>query len=160
MGRPNLGLTPTIQQVRPWHMAMARAVVAGARPKDLVQMYGYTPTMITKIINSPLFRAEVSRLAAQNEHLAVNVDASLQLMVPRALEVLDFELGDEDSAELPLSERKHRVNVAKSVMEAAGHGKRDQPVHLHKHEHYEVKDLSDEELYRDVVDITKKVEEA
>lgn len=155
MGRTNQGLSTYIQQLRPWHRKMAIDVVAGARPKDLVQTYGYTDAMITRIINSPLFKAEVERMRQRNEDIAVDVNADLKAMAPRAAEILDVELGEQDVEKLPLGERKHKVDVALAVLDRAGYGKKDVPIHLHKHAHVEVKDLSDEELYRDVLDLVE-----
>lgn len=155
MGRIDRGLSTHIQQLRPWHRSMARAVVAGARPNELATQYGYTPAMITRIINSPLFKAAVARMEEKNEDIAVDVNADLKAMAPRAAEILDVELGEEDVEKLPLGERKHKVSVALSVLDRAGFGKKDQPLHLHKHAHVEVKDLSDEELYRDVLDLVE-----
>ena len=158
MGRHERGLSQHITQLRPWHRNMARQVVAGARPGELAEMYGYTPAMITRIINSPLFKAEVARMEQRNEDIAVDVNADLKNMAPRAAEVLDLELGDDDVAKLSLQERHLRVKTAFGVLDRAGYGRKDQPVHLHKHEHLHVKEMSDEELYRDVIDMATEGE--
>lgn len=150
MGRLMEFKSPKIHQVRPWHRAMARMVVAGARPGEIAEAYGYTPSQVTLIMGSPLFQAEVARLEAAAEELAVDVNADLKQMAVRAAEVLDRELEAEPQNR---QERALQVQTAFGVLDRAGFGKKDNPIHLHKHEHLEVGKLSLEELYKDVIDI-------
>lgn len=154
MGRHNEGLTfanhGSIQQVRPWHRALARAVASGMRPNEICDAYGYTAAWITRIISTPLFQAEVARIEAQAEDVAVDVRRDLNVMAPRAVEVLDERLDDGEDKRLQL-------DAAKDVLDRVGHGKQNAPsLHLHKHEHVETKKLTDEELYRDVVEMAQE----
>lgn len=76
----------------------------------------------------------------------------------RAVEIIDRELEENPVA---LDERKHQTSVAFGVLEKAGFTKKDASIHFHKHEHHETKELSDEELFRDVIDIVgEEVEDA
>lgn len=141
-----------ISQVRPWHRAMARMVAAGGRPGEIAESFGYSPCQISIIIGSPLFQAEVARLEAQADASAVNVRQDLQLMSGRAIEVLD------EALETPVKDwqdRAKRIDAAFGVLDRAGYGKKDQPQeHKHLHLHAEVKQMSDEELLKDVLDLT------
>jgi len=132
---------------------MARMVVTGARPRDLMETFGYSAGQISRILGSPLFEAEVARLESQADQVVVDINEDLQLMSSRAIEVLDRELDGED---LELGDRKLRVQTAFGVLAMAGHSKKDQPLHLHKHEHVHVDKMSDEELYRDVIDMVEE----
>lgn len=161
MGRENRGLTAAnhnpIIQVRPWHRAIARAVAMGMRPTEIAEKYGYTNAHITRIMGSPLFKAEVARLEAQIEIGALNVRGELEQMAPRANEVLDRELEMDPTN---LMERRLQVGVAQDILDRTGHGGKAAPsLHLHKHEHREVKDMTDEELYREVMEMAQEEEE-
>ena len=131
MGRLNEGLTVAnhggIQQVRPWHRALARAVASGMRPGEICAAYGYTPAWITRIMETPLFQAEVARIESLAEIQAVDVREDLNSMAPRAVEVIDECLDGED--------KKLKFEAAKDVLDRTGHHKNTQNLHLHKHEH-------------------------
>lgn len=152
MGRLMEWKSPKIQQCRPWHRAMARMVVAGARPMEIAESFGYTAGQISKIIQSPLFEAELHRLESEAEAAAVDIHEDLAQMSLRAAEILDRELQPDPT---DLRSREHQVQVAFGVLDRAGFTKRDQPVmHLHKHQHLEVKNLTNEELLKNVIDLT------
>lgn len=152
MGRLMEWKSPKIAQCRPWHRAMARMVVAGARPMEIAESFGYTAGQVSRIIQSPLFEAELRRLENEAESAAVDIHEDLAQMSLRASEILDRELqGDPTS----LKEREAQITVAFGVLDRAGFTKRDQPVmHLHKHQHLEVKNLTNEELLKNVIDMT------
>jgi hypothetical protein len=141
-----------LAQVRPWHRAMARMVAAGARPGEIAESFGYSPCQISIIIGSPLFQAEVSRLESQADAEAISVRQDLQIMSTRAIEVLD------EALETPVKDwqdRAKRIDAAFGVLDRAGYGKKEQPQeHKHLHLHAEVKQMSDEELLKDVLDLT------
>ena len=158
MGRFAQNLTAinhgAIGQVRPWHRALARAVVAGRRPMELAEMYGYTLAHISRILASPLFKAHVAMLESQTELSAVGIRDELVAMAPRANEILDREL---ELDPISLNERKLQVDIAKDILDRVGHSKQSAPsIHLHKHEHRVVKEMTDEELYRDVIEMAQE----
>lgn len=156
MGRLNEGKTVarqgSIAQVRPWHRAMARMMAAGARPIELATGYGYTPAQVTKILESPLFQAELARIESQAVCEAVSVREDLQVMSARAIEVLD------EALDMPVEDwqdRARKIDAAFGVLDRAGYGKKDQPVvQKHLHLHAEIKNMSNEELLKDVLDLT------
>lgn len=156
MGRFAEGKTLThlgkLGQIRPWHRSIARAVAAGMRPGEVCEAYGYSPSHVTKILESPLFQAEVARIEAQAEESAVSVREDLQQMSLRAIEVLDEAL---DTPVADWQDRSRRIDAAFGVLDRAGYGKKEQPSeHRHLHLHAEVKKMSDEELLKDVLDLT------
>jgi len=155
MGRLNEGKTPGLAQLRPHHRSMAQAVAAGKRPGEVCEMFHITPAHMTRVMNTPLFEAEVARIQAQGEIEAVDVYTDLQLMTRKALEILDRDLEVEPEDMQAIKARTLQKEIAFGIMDRSGFGKQDQPVHLHKHAHLHVKDLSNEELYRDVLDLVE-----
>lgn len=82
-----------LETLRPQHRAMARAMLAGALPKDLAIRYGMTLSSLTRIINSPLFKLEYYRLENSLENMVVDeVRQDLESLRPRAVEVIAEEL--------------------------------------------------------------------
>ena len=154
MGLVPEGKSPQIQYVRPHHRAMARAMACGARPVELCQMFGYSAGQISRIINSPLFQAEVGRMEAQAEHEAVGVNRDLQEVAKEAVVFLSAEMERDGDA---LSERQHKRQVAFGVLDRAGYAKRETPqLHLHKHEHeHSAREMDTEDLYREVIDLAE-----
>ena len=141
-----------LAQVRPWHRSIARMVAAGMRPMEIAESYGYSTSHVTKILASPLFQAEVARIECQAEAEAVSVRSDLQQMSVRAIEVLDEAL---DTPVEDWMDRSKRIDAAFGVLDRAGYGKKEQPQeHRHLHLHAEVKKMSDEELLKDVLELT------
>jgi hypothetical protein len=131
---------------------MARMVAAGARPGEIAESFGYSAGQISVISGSPLFKAEVARIESQAEAESVSIRQDLQLMSVRAIEVLD------EALETPVEgwqDRAKKIDAAFGVLDRAGYGKKEQPQeHKHLHLHAEVKKMSDEELLKDVLDMT------
>jgi len=127
-------------------------VAAGMRPNEIAESYGYSTSHISKVLASPLFQAEVARIECQAEAEAVSVRSDLQQMSLRAIEVLD------EALETPVEDwnaRSKRIDAAFGVLDRAGYGKKEQPQeHKHLHLHAEVKKMSDEELLKDVLEMT------
>lgn len=125
---------------------------------EVAESFGYTPAQVSKILGSPLFCAEVARIESTTEDEAVSIREDLQFMSHRAIEVLDEGL---DADVQSWQERSRRVEVAFGVLDRAGYGKKEQPQeHKHLHLHAEVKNMSDEELLKNVLDVTSsEVEE-
>lgn len=98
MGRPvtDIERQHVISKLAPQHRAMARAMAEGARPTDLCEAFGYTPTWVSQITNSPLFRAEVARLTGKIEQSAQQtrreIEAELDALLSRSVEVIATEL--------------------------------------------------------------------
>jgi len=161
MGIIPQGKTPVISHLWPHHRSMVRAMFNGATPMDLALAYGFTPGQITRITNSPLFKAELARLETSQEALMISVNQDLQVLAEQAIEVLsgDFESladkRDQDSIKL-------KTSMGFGILDRAGYGKKDLSLHLHQHDYHEkeVSLLSDGELFKDVVSLTKGEDES
>ena len=158
MGQLSENLSPTIAQIRPWHRSIARAVASGMRPSEIAAAYGYSNTQISIIMKSPLFEAEVARLEAQAEIIAVDTRGDMNRLANRAVEILDRET-DQDP--LDTQARAKQVSTAFGILDRTGFGKAEEhpKENLHKHLHLHVEKMSDAELYRDVIDMVDEGEE-
>lgn len=165
MGRPALGLSPQIGQLKNHHRSMARDIIAAGelRNKDLARIYCMNETQISIIVNSPVFIAELARLETEVEENICEVREDIRLMTPRAAQVLREELYREDNEELGIklnhADRKLRLGVAQDILDRDG-GKKKQgesaskSLHFHSHkEVHLVKKMSDEELEKDIFDL-------
>lgn len=97
----------------PHHQSMARCVaVGGARNGELARLFGFTPAAISKIMNSPLFLAEVERIQAGMDQVGLEVRQALEAFVPDALEVVAEDLResqkDYEGKRIPPSDPKLR----------------------------------------------------
>lgn len=141
-----------ISYLGPHHRSMARAmVVGGLRPSELAAQYGFSPSQISVIVNSPLFKAEVARIEALAEHNSINVSAELKSMQPRALEVLAEDL-HANSGTL-------RNKTALEILDRTGFPK-GAPIqkhqHLHGHLHKKVESMDKRELYDEVMGLLEE----
>lgn len=123
MGRfqegPNgVGLSPHIQHLRPHHRSMARAVALGNRePKQLGTIYSLTSGQVSRIMGSPAFQAEVSRIEREVEVVLFDKAKDLQMMGEKAIENLDDDLHIEPAT---LDHRKLRNNASVTVLGMLG----------------------------------------
>jgi len=153
MGRIAEGLTPTLKQLRPWHTSMARMMVArGMRPGELAQVFGMSPTQITIITQSPLFILERERLEAQADYEAIDVRNELEMRQGLAIDAIDEALVGGDL--------KQKVGVAFEILDRTGFGKKAEvQKHAHLHLHREIKEMSDEDLAKEALDLLEREEE-
>jgi len=147
MGQISRGLSPQLQQIRPWHKSMARLMVAGGkRPGELAQIFGMSPCQITIVTNSPLFIAERERLEAMADYQAVDVRTELEIRQGMALEVIDECLTCGDI--------KVKKDAAFEILDRTGFGKKAEvQKHAHLHLHKEIKEMSDEDLSKEALDM-------
>jgi len=112
VGRPQTGLSPIVKQLRPHHKSLARALVGGGlTPGELCTAFGFTPGHMSRILQSPLFKAEVDRLERMADGEAMDLRASLRDMAERSLEVLDEDL------EIPVTSLQLRYLRNKTAMD-------------------------------------------
>jgi len=156
MGRIPTGISGEkygIKYLWPHHRAMARDLVAGHTPGEVADKTGFTPAQITRIMQSPLFIAEMNMLEAGASVRAVDVHEDLREMSKKAVEVLDENLNSETiSAGL-------KTKTAFDVLDRAGYGKKETPqqhLHLHAHEVRKVEEMSPEELYEDIIEMAEE----
>lgn len=151
MGQPMQHKSPNIQQLRTWHKRMATLVACGTRPSELARLFGYSNGMISRIVSSPLFEAEVNRIQAEADFNAADVRGTLQMLQPRSLSVLADDLMiDAEDPKL----RKIRNDTALEILDRTGYGKKVEPQqNLHLHLHKEVHEMSDDELAKEAQDL-------
>lgn len=139
---------PALQQMRTWHKSMARMVVAaGKRPSELSRIFGLTPAQVTRILESPLFVAEVARLEGLADYEAVDMSLELQLRQGQALKIVDEILFDGEDGEEARVSLLTKKDMALEILDRTGYGKNPgTQKHLHLHKHEEVKELSDSDL--------------
>ena len=116
MGRHSEGKTITIKDLYPRHRAMARYVAVGVPNSELALRFGMTAAQISRIVNSPVFEAEVKRLTDQIDEEVVDIRKDLELLAPRAVEVIDEQLN------YPGTDDKVRQRAAFDVLDRCGHG--------------------------------------
>ena len=137
----------------PHHRSMARNLVAGMTPGEVAVISGFTPAQISRIIQSPLFMAEIARLEAQAEHQAVDVRNDLQVMAVRAIEVMDENLHSDEI------DRGLKTKTAFDVLDRAGYAKQEKPqlhLHAHAHEVRRVEEMDKAELYEEIIDLAEE----
>jgi len=149
----DLVTTPTLQRMYPHQRSIVRMVVAGMRPGEIAERTGYTKSQISVIINSPCFLAEWNRLSAAADFDAASVKQQLGMMAERALEVLDEDLHIEARGD------KVRQAAAKDVLDRLGFGTKKPATTVNVKgdlvNKKEVKELSDEELLDEVMDLVE-----
>ena len=69
---------------------MARSLAAGNTPTGIAKRYGYKEAWVSRIINSPLFQAELSRLQDRMEDSLI--DQEIKDLMPRSVEIIAEEL--------------------------------------------------------------------
>jgi hypothetical protein len=125
----------------------------------VAEIYGFTPTHVSVIINSPLFLAEVARLRAEQDHIASKVQADLELLAAKATDMISSELEDLSDSE-EIWARKTKLETCFKILDRAGYAKKDEPPapQEHKHLHLHVEKMSDRELAGDVMGLLKEAE--
>jgi hypothetical protein len=147
------GASNGIGYLWPHHRSMARDLIAGFTPGEVADKSGFTAAQITRITQSPLFIAELNRLAAQAEDTAVDVHEDFRRMSTRAAEILDENLHGEEIS------RGLKTKTAFDVLDRAGYGKKEKPslhLHAHAHEVRKVHDMDTEELYEEIIDLVEE----
>ena len=137
MGQPNNSLTyanavTPLQQLRPHHRAIARAIVGGAlRPGQLSELFGLSGAQISHILGAPAFQAYLAHLENGAEEQAMNMREDIMQMAVKALENLDEDL------EMPKKvTREHIISFYNKII--------DQFIDLTKNESLTIKQLSAE----------------
>lgn len=118
--------SPSVKHLWPHHKSMARLFVEGATPKQIAEITGFTSGQISRILGSPAFQIELSRLSELADENAIDVNKMIMEHAPAAaaslIEDLYVEVGDSDKA------RALRQNAAKDILDRSGHIKKGEPV--------------------------------
>lgn len=141
----------TIGYLWPHHRSMARAMVAGGlQPGQLAKAFGFSEGQVTRIIHSPMFKAELARLEAEAEGIAVDIRADIKKSAEKAIEILDEQLHNEHH------DAKLRQRAAFDILDRAGYGKQDRPIRAGGDiniTQVNVKEMSTEKLRDGVMDL-------
>lgn len=117
--------SPSVQHLWPHHKSMARLFVEGATPKQIANITGFTSGQISRILGSPAFQIELSRLSELADENAVDVNQVIRDYAPAAaaalIEDLYQDVKNDDKA------RSSRQNAAKDILDRSGHIKKGEP---------------------------------
>lgn len=155
MGHHPHGLSPQLGHLWPHHRAMVRAAFEGAQPKELCEAYSLSEGQVSRIINSPLFQAELARLEAEAEVSLTSARRDLKLLAGTAVNLISEELETLKDAE-SWPERKLKLRTCFDVLDRVKVVPDQPQVNVHQHLHAHVERMSDNELFRDVMDLTKE----
>lgn len=126
MGRLQEHKSPeAFTQIRPHHRSLARAVVSGLSPSQLALTFGFTEGHISRILQTPLFEAEVARLERNADENACDIREDLRVMRAKAIENLDEDLNIEPTT---LQERALRGHTSRDILDRTGVRKQDKPI--------------------------------
>jgi hypothetical protein len=116
--RPKEG--PTIQSLKERHHEIKRRLVAGERAIDICRSMGMTPSWLSIVMSSPVFKMEMEKERQLADENAADVSKRLTRLAPDAMQVLEEAIRNKGDKELSTMQR---VYVAKDVLDRAGHGK-------------------------------------
>lgn len=90
-----------LQKLQPYHRQIAYLIHQGVKPKKIAETLGLHYQSIVRIKNSPLFKAELNRLEMNTEEAVVDATTRLRALLPRAVDVLEEQLGDPENNKPP-----------------------------------------------------------
>lgn len=155
MGHLPEGKSPQIQHLWPHHRSMVRAAFEGARPGELSEAFGMTEGQISRIMNSPLFQAELARLEAEADIALTEARRNLKVLAGKSVELISQEMEALSDAE-SWPERKLKIKTCFDVLDRVKVVPDTPQVNIHQHLHAHVEKMSDNELFRDVMDLAKE----
>lgn len=120
MGRIPEEMSQSVQNlqlgyIRPYHREIARRLVLGQKQSDICRDLGLSTSRLSIIVNSPLFKMEVSKLEVERDKGVGDVQKTLQEVSPLALEVMERTM-------LMGRSEKLRFDAASSLLDRAGYG--------------------------------------
>lgn len=99
------------------HKEIIRRLIAGDRQKDIADDLGMSYSRMSIICNSPAFRNELERKSLGADSNALDVQDRVTALSIDAMSVLEDVL--QNGENIP---KKLQVEVAKDIMDRAGHG--------------------------------------
>jgi len=155
-GKNGTYLSEPIKYLYPRHRRMAQLVAVGLKPGEVAKVSGLTREMVTKVLASPMFQAEVDRLLEKSEKIALDLREDLRLMAETAIENIDEDLNLPPAT---LEERKVRQKASLEVLDRFGLVKQEKPQTQVNVTQVNVGKMTTEELQRDIFDLTAEVVE-
>ena len=101
------------------HKEIMRRLVAGDRQVDIAKDMKMTQGRMSIICNSPAFKTQLERLSIGADNNALCVQDRVTALSDDAMSVLENVLQQGETMNVPL---KLQVDVAKDIMDRAGHG--------------------------------------
>jgi len=94
MGRTPSPLSASVQKyglsyIRPYHREIARRLVLGETQREICEALGMSDSRMSIIVNSPLFKLELSRLEKERDQGVSDVTTQLKHLAPIALEQVE-----------------------------------------------------------------------
>lgn len=106
-----------LKTLKPHHRGMARAQVAfGMKVKELADKFSLSPQQVTNITNSPLYKAELTRIESGADENARSLNDELKALAERAVEIVAEDLMSKEASQ-------HRTAVAFNVLDRTGYAK-------------------------------------
>ena len=117
--------SPSVKHLWPHHKSMARLFTEGATPKQISEITGFSKGQISRILGSPAFQIELSRLSEKADEVAIDVNQMIvdhaQTAAATLIEDLYQDVKNDDKA------RASRQNAAKDILDRSGHVKKGEP---------------------------------
>lgn len=113
--------------IRPYHREIARRLVLGETQQEICEALGMTPGRMSLIVNSPLFKLEVSKLEKMREQGVYDISQQLQEIAPAALETIEriMYTGSDGMKFKAASDLLNRAGFNMVQMIAVAHGEVD-----------------------------------
>jgi len=137
--------------IRPYHREIARRLVLGEIQADIARSLGMSESRMSIIVNSPLFKLELQRLAVSRDEGVANVQQTLQAISPLALEVIERTMYSSKSETLKFA-------AAQDVLDRAGFGKTTKVV-SNVSGHVTHSNLSPDELRQLVIERVQRIKD-
>lgn len=83
-----------IEQITEWHREILRLALLGYRPVDIAEIVGFTKEHVSTIMNSGVFKDQLSILQAARDADSISVSKRIAAMAPVALERVNEILQD------------------------------------------------------------------
>jgi hypothetical protein len=143
------------------HREIIRRLALGQKNTEIAKALGITTVSVSQVKNSPIVQEKLNTMLDKMDGVAVDVGKRIREMAPKALEVLENVLEDDEDT-IPLS---IKVKTAHDILDRAGHAAVKTVNANVLHGHFEAEDLAEiKELARNsgvVVDVSAdEVDEA
>ena len=106
-----------IQKVWDRHHNMKRLAVLGLSYRQIARACGVSEATVANVLSSPVMKQQLSLMQSAADSEALDVNAKLQKMAEKAVDLLDKALSDEEA---PLG---LRAKIAMDALDRTGHPK-------------------------------------
>lgn len=139
--------------VRPMHREIARRLVLGQKVKDIAADLNITPTRISTLVNSPVFKKEIKRLEDQRDVGVSDVTRTLREVAPVCLEQVERLMYNAKS-------EKVRLSAAQDLLDRAGYGAVNKNLNVNANANVPHGTMTDDELKRLILARMQRAETA